>query len=259
MSTLLRSTPSLNQRSNQTSVVVVVGLECTFDIRARVLQLKGSALTGFANLNIISAHLPFTHLPVFGESPVFETITPLPLHSIMRVLELVPELYRDLVICKGKQLFSQTIVLFFLPLLCEKVFDRCRAGNEGRPVPPNAIGRVGLGDDFGVPIKVSGRRGGRARFLLKIPEVLCLLHLRMGRLGGKWRNKRHVFSLQGSCDIAEQKENMSEHSRYCVFIRVMRAIFMRAVSCLLILRSIYVPASFVAFLRCVEITGAPNT
>jgi hypothetical protein len=160
-----------------------------------VLHLTCQALTGFANLNIISAHLPLTHLSVFGERPILETITPLPLHAIMRVLELVPELHRDLVIRKGKQLFPQTIVLFFLPLLREEVFYRFSTSNEGSPVPPDAIGCIGLGDHFGVPVKVSRHQGQRMRLSLKIPEVLCLLDLCMGRFAGEWRMKRHLRGL----------------------------------------------------------------
>ena len=59
-------------------------------------------LTGFINLNIVAAHLPLTHLPVFGERPVLKTIAPLPLHTIVGVLELIPELHGDFVISKGK-------------------------------------------------------------------------------------------------------------------------------------------------------------
>lgn len=61
------------------------------------------------DLNIITAHLPLAHAAIFRESPVFEAITTLPLHSIVAVLILIPELHCNLVVRKSEQLFAQTI------------------------------------------------------------------------------------------------------------------------------------------------------
>jgi hypothetical protein len=45
----------------------------------------------FSNLNLIPTHLPLCHSTVAGESPVFESVAPLPFHAVGRVLEFVPE------------------------------------------------------------------------------------------------------------------------------------------------------------------------
>ena len=68
------------------------------------------------NINIITTHLPFAHTTIICESPVLQTITPLPLHPIVLILVLIPELHRNLVVGKGEQFFAQTIRLLLLPL-----------------------------------------------------------------------------------------------------------------------------------------------
>lgn len=72
-----------------------------FRIHNKVTQRPGT-LTGFINLDIVTAHLPLTHLSVFCESPVFKAIASFPLHAIVGVLELIPELHSDLVLRKGE-------------------------------------------------------------------------------------------------------------------------------------------------------------
>lgn len=57
-------------------------------------------------LDIITAHLPLPHATIIGESPVLEPITPLPLHTIVLVLVLIPELHGDFVVCECEELFS---------------------------------------------------------------------------------------------------------------------------------------------------------
>lgn len=59
------------------------------------------------DLNIIPAHLPLSHPTILRERPVLETITTLPLHSIMAVLILIPELDCDLVVLEREQLLAQ--------------------------------------------------------------------------------------------------------------------------------------------------------
>ena len=48
-----------------------------------------------ANVHIISAHLPFTHQPVLGKSPVLEAICSVPL--TVPIMPFVPELDGDLI------------------------------------------------------------------------------------------------------------------------------------------------------------------
>lgn len=48
--------------------------------------------TSFIDLDIITAHLTLAHLAIFRERPILETVTPLPLHPIVGVLILIPEL-----------------------------------------------------------------------------------------------------------------------------------------------------------------------
>ena len=53
-------------------------------------------------LKVVSAHLALHHAAVLREGPVFETIATLPLHTIVCVLELVPELYSDLIVLESE-------------------------------------------------------------------------------------------------------------------------------------------------------------
>jgi hypothetical protein len=59
------------------------------------------------DLNIIPAHLPLSHATILCKRPVLEAITPLPLHAIMFVLVLIPELDCDLVVRESEQLLAQ--------------------------------------------------------------------------------------------------------------------------------------------------------
>ncbi|KAL4781590.1 hypothetical protein BJX76DRAFT_335189 [Aspergillus varians] len=57
--------------------------------------------------DIIAAHHPLAHLSCFPvEGPVFKAVAPLPLHGVVDILILVPELDRDTVIGEGEKLFS---------------------------------------------------------------------------------------------------------------------------------------------------------
>ena len=60
------------------------------------------------DLNIIPAHLPLPHPAILRKRPVLEAITTLPLHFIMAVLVLIPELDSDLVVPESEQLLAQT-------------------------------------------------------------------------------------------------------------------------------------------------------
>lgn len=70
----------------------------------------------FGNLEVVTTHLPLSHPAILSKRPVLEAITSLPLHLIVRVLVLVPELNSDLVILESEQLFAELVVLLFLPL-----------------------------------------------------------------------------------------------------------------------------------------------
>ena len=70
----------------------------------------------FADLEIIATHLPFPHAAVLSKRPIFQAITALPLHLIVRVLILIPELHGDLVVLEGEQLFAELVILLLLPL-----------------------------------------------------------------------------------------------------------------------------------------------
>jgi len=105
----------------------------------------------FGYQNIISAHLPLAHSAVLSERPVLKTVTPLPLHAIMRVLILVPELHRDLVIGECEQLLAQAVVLFLLPFLGQEVNNRICAREESVAVPPDGVGCVRFRACNGMP------------------------------------------------------------------------------------------------------------
>lgn len=109
-------------------------------------------LTSFAYLNIVPAHLPLAHAAVLGKRPVLEPVAALPLHAVVGVLVLVPELDRNLVAGKGEELLAEPVALFLFPLPGQESFDILGACEKGRAVAPDAVWRVCLGNGFGVPI-----------------------------------------------------------------------------------------------------------
>lgn len=102
--------------------------------------------------DIVTAHLPLTHATVIRKRPIFEAIASLPLHAIICVLVLVPELHCNLVVSKGEQLLSQLIALLFDPLLGQKPNNSLGATEEVLSIPPNAVIRVSFGYGFWVSI-----------------------------------------------------------------------------------------------------------
>ena len=54
------------------------------------------------DLNIVPAHLPLPHSTILCKSPILQAITTLPLHSVMAVLVLIPELDSDLVVLESE-------------------------------------------------------------------------------------------------------------------------------------------------------------
>jgi len=102
------------------------------------------------NYHIIPTHLPLPHAAVGIKSPILETVAPLPLHAIVGVAILVPELGRYLIVVPREQLFAETVVLLFLPFLGQEFYDLGVAGDELVAVAPDAGFCVGFHDLLGV-------------------------------------------------------------------------------------------------------------
>jgi hypothetical protein len=47
-------------------------------------------------LDVIATHLPLSHPPIFSECPILQTITSLPLQTVLVILILVPKLDSNL-------------------------------------------------------------------------------------------------------------------------------------------------------------------
>jgi hypothetical protein len=97
---------------------------------------------------IISTHHPLHHLTVRSERPIFQAVTTLPLHSVISVLVFIPELDGNLIILKGKEFFTETVVLLFSPFLGQEADDFLGSEDEFLAVTPDAVGRVDFGNFF---------------------------------------------------------------------------------------------------------------
>jgi len=111
------------------------------------------------NLDIVAAHLALPHPAVLRKRPVFKAIASLPLHTILRILVLIPELNSDLVLRERKELLTQTVVLLSGPLLGQEVYDLLCPTEKRGAVPPDGVFGVRFGDIFRLPIFVSGQNG----------------------------------------------------------------------------------------------------
>jgi hypothetical protein len=98
---------------------------------------------GLADLDVVTTHLPLAHLAILGKSPVFETITPHPF-SGLGVLELIPELHRDLVIAECEQLLAEAVFFLYRPFASQKVDDGFSPAEEVVSVTPDAVCSVSL-------------------------------------------------------------------------------------------------------------------
>lgn len=107
---------------------------------------------GILDLDIVSTHLPLAHSAILRERPVLQPITTLPLHTIVAILVLIPELHRDLVVGESEELFAQAIRLLLVPLPCEKVNDGFAAGEEAVAIAPDAVGCVCFGNGRGISV-----------------------------------------------------------------------------------------------------------
>lgn len=88
------------------------------------------------DLDIISTHLPLPHAPILCERPVFEPVTSLPLHRIVAVLILVPELDGNLIVGPGEKLLAKAIIFLLFPLPGEEIDDIVSAGKKPIAIAP---------------------------------------------------------------------------------------------------------------------------
>lgn len=107
-------------------------------------------------LDVVPTHHALPHPAVGRKRPVLQPIAPLPLHPVVRVLVLVPELHGDAVVAEGEELLAQLIVALFLPLGREESDDGVRPAEKRRAVAPYGVGGVCFGDILGVPGGVNG-------------------------------------------------------------------------------------------------------
>lgn len=133
----------------------------------------GHPITIPAQDDVIRTHLSLSHLPRLPvKRPVLETVRALPLHAVVPILVFIPELHGNLVVGEGKQFLAKTVVGFLLPLFREERDDLLGAHEEVVPVAPNRVGRVAVGNLFGVT---------------GVPHVLGEFDFLPGCCEGEWR------------------------------------------------------------------------
>lgn len=74
--------------------------------------------------------MPLAHFAVLCECPILEPITALPLHSVVGILKLVPELHCDLVVGEREEFLAQTVALLLLPFFGQELLNCSGAGDE---------------------------------------------------------------------------------------------------------------------------------
>src|SRR5215469_9651873 len=99
-------------------------------------------------LDVIPTHLTLPHYAILTKCPILKTITSLPLHTVIGILILVPELYCDLVVSERKQFLTQPIILLFLPFGSQHGDDFVMAMDELVTVTPDTVFCVCLNDFF---------------------------------------------------------------------------------------------------------------
>lgn len=106
-----------------------------------------------SNQQVIATHHALAHLArVASKGPVLQSVAPLPLHPVLGILELVPELHGDAIVVEGKKLLAQTVVTLALPLGCEESNDGLGAGEERSAITPDAGRSIALSDSWRVPL-----------------------------------------------------------------------------------------------------------
>lgn len=99
----------------------------------------------FSNFDIVPTHHPLPHPAVLRERPIFQAIAALPLHPVLFVLVLIPELNRDPAVLESEKFFAETVVLLLLPLGGQEGDNFIMALEEGGAVAPDAVFGVGFG------------------------------------------------------------------------------------------------------------------
>lgn len=94
------------------------------------------------------------------ERPVLQPVAPLPLHLVLPVLILIPELHRDLVLPEREQLLAQSIVVLTRPLGREERDDGRVSAEKLVAVAPDAIDRVAVFNQVRVSVQNRENKGG---------------------------------------------------------------------------------------------------
>lgn len=97
-------------------------------------------------LDVVPTHLTLPHYAILPKRPILKTITSLPLHAVVGIPILVPELHGNLVVREREQFLAKPIILLFLPFGSQKGDDFVMATDELVAVTPDTIRCVGLGD-----------------------------------------------------------------------------------------------------------------
>lgn len=85
---------------------------------------------------------------------MFDPVAPFPLHSIRRILILIPKLYGDFVVGEGKEFLAEEVASLFDPFLLKEFNDGGVPGKEVVPVAPNGVGGIGGKDTIWVTVLV---------------------------------------------------------------------------------------------------------
>lgn len=115
-------------------------------------------------LQVIAGHLTLSHSAIFGKGPVFQAVAPLPLHPIVAIAVLIPELDGDLVVRESKQFLAKAVVVLLVPLGCQELDDSFRALEKAIAVAPDAVRCVRFGYLLGVA-KCMERMSGAMEWL----------------------------------------------------------------------------------------------
>src|SRR3954454_24795551 len=106
--------------------------------RPRRVPAEPALLVGDGD--VVDARVPPRHQPTVVEQPVLVAVGTEPGSRL--VVPLVAEPHRDPIGVEGPHLLDEPVVELLGPLAREELDDRVAPGEELRPVPPPAPGRV---------------------------------------------------------------------------------------------------------------------
>ena len=115
-------------------------------------------------VDVVPTHLTFPHYAILPKCPILKTITSLPLHAVVGIPILVPELHGNLVVREREQFLTQPIILLFFPFGSQQGDNFIMATDELVAVTPDTVGCIGLGDFFwisGMEVRNSLCEGGK--------------------------------------------------------------------------------------------------